>query len=265
MLNDMPAQIVNDMPALVVLAAVEGRSRIQRAVAAMARIYTLPSGLPRGLSKLIRTVARTAQGSPGRPPILFRTTRLRLAHPSQRFPTSWLHSLPTASAFAGSSSVATAVSAGHFTSGPEHRIACALQWQRERGARRSLYALLVRASNSTVGGITGPDHPEWERRPAAILAADVVGCGCARRPMAASSIGFATHHHGCIGGYMSMESVQSELPPQVVFYHLATGHYFSHAHGLVAKLGIADLLKDGPRHARSSPQPLGRTRRRSIA
>ena len=39
-------------------------------------------------------------------------------------------------------------------------------------------------------------------------------------------------------------------PPQVVLYHLATGHYLSHALCLIAKLGIADLLNDGPRHAK---------------
>jgi SAM-dependent methyltransferase len=49
---------------------------------------------------------------------------------------------------------------------------------------------------------------------------------------------------------MSMESMQSGLPPQVALYHLATGHYFSHALGLAAKLGIAEFLKDGPRHAK---------------
>lgn len=37
------------------------------------------------------------------------------------------------------------------------------------------------------------------------------------------------------------------LPPQLVLYHLATGHYFSRAIHLAAKLGVADLLKDGPR------------------
>jgi O-methyltransferase domain/Dimerisation domain len=36
-------------------------------------------------------------------------------------------------------------------------------------------------------------------------------------------------------------------PPPVVLYHLATGHYISRALFLAAKLGIADLLKNGPR------------------
>jgi len=39
------------------------------------------------------------------------------------------------------------------------------------------------------------------------------------------------------------------LPPQMVLYQLAIGHYFSRALSLAAKLGLADLLKDGPRSA----------------
>jgi hypothetical protein len=42
-------------------------------------------------------------------------------------------------------------------------------------------------------------------------------------------------------------SRQAADPPQRVLYHLAAGHYVSHALDLAAKLGIADLLKDGPR------------------
>jgi SAM-dependent methyltransferase len=38
-------------------------------------------------------------------------------------------------------------------------------------------------------------------------------------------------------------------PPQIALYHLATGHYLSHALCLAARLGIADLLNGGPRHA----------------
>jgi hypothetical protein len=38
------------------------------------------------------------------------------------------------------------------------------------------------------------------------------------------------------------------LPPQLVLYQMATGHYVSGALHLAAKLGLADLLKDGPRH-----------------
>lgn len=64
---------------------------------------------------------------------------------------------------------------------------------------------------------------------------------------------------------MSKESTQSELPPQAALYHLATGHFFSQALCLAAKLGIADLLKDGPGMPRISLKPLERTRCRSIA
>ena len=51
MRNDMPAQIVNDMPAPVVPAAAAGKYPIQVVVAAMARTYTHQSSLPRGPSK----------------------------------------------------------------------------------------------------------------------------------------------------------------------------------------------------------------------
>jgi SAM-dependent methyltransferase len=40
----------------------------------------------------------------------------------------------------------------------------------------------------------------------------------------------------------------STLPPPVLLYQLATGHYISHALCVAAKLGIADLMKDGSRH-----------------
>ena len=39
----------------------------------------------------------------------------------------------------------------------------------------------------------------------------------------------------------------SSLPPPILLYQLATGHYISRALFVAAKLGIADLLKDGPR------------------
>ena len=39
------------------------------------------------------------------------------------------------------------------------------------------------------------------------------------------------------------------LPPQLVLYQLATGHYLSNALQLAVKLGIAEHLADGPRHA----------------
>jgi methyltransferase family protein len=56
---------------------------------------------------------------------------------------------------------------------------------------------------------------------------------------------------------MSTEGPQSELPPQIVLYHLATGHYLSHALQLAVKLGIADLLQDGPRQATELAQATG--------
>ncbi len=37
------------------------------------------------------------------------------------------------------------------------------------------------------------------------------------------------------------------LPPGILLYQLSIGHYISHALYVAAKLGIADLLKDGPR------------------
>jgi SAM-dependent methyltransferase len=40
-----------------------------------------------------------------------------------------------------------------------------------------------------------------------------------------------------------------QLPPQAVLYRLAIGHYVSRALGLVAKLGVADVLAAGPRNA----------------
>jgi hypothetical protein len=37
-------------------------------------------------------------------------------------------------------------------------------------------------------------------------------------------------------------------PPGLALYRIGVGHYFSRALALAAKLGVADLLKDGPRH-----------------
>jgi hypothetical protein len=45
-------------------------------------------------------------------------------------------------------------------------------------------------------------------------------------------------------------SERSALPPGIVLYQMAIGHYVSRALYLAAKLGIADLLKDGPRDHR---------------
>jgi hypothetical protein len=39
------------------------------------------------------------------------------------------------------------------------------------------------------------------------------------------------------------------LPPQLLLYQMAIGHYVSHALHLAVKLGIADKLKDGPKAA----------------
>jgi len=46
---------------------------------------------------------------------------------------------------------------------------------------------------------------------------------------------------------MNDTHAESALPPQTVLYQIATGHYFSRALFLVAKLGIPDLLAEGPR------------------
>ena len=48
----------------------------------------------------------------------------------------------------------------------------------------------------------------------------------------------------------------SALPPMLALYWMGIGHYHSRALGLVAKLGLADLLKDGPRDARALAKPL---------
>ena len=45
---------------------------------------------------------------------------------------------------------------------------------------------------------------------------------------------------------MAMTPSQPELPPQLVLYHLATGHYISRALSLAAELKLADLLAQGP-------------------
>ncbi len=41
--------------------------------------------------------------------------------------------------------------------------------------------------------------------------------------------------------------MDTQLPPPGVLYQLATGHYVSHAIYAAAKLGIADLLGQGPK------------------
>jgi hypothetical protein len=56
---------------------------------------------------------------------------------------------------------------------------------------------------------------------------------------------------------MSSEGTQSTLPPQAVLYQLATAHYLSHALNLAAKLGLAELLAHGPRHAKELAEATG--------
>ncbi|TMA81476.1 MAG: methyltransferase [Deltaproteobacteria bacterium] len=53
------------------------------------------------------------------------------------------------------------------------------------------------------------------------------------------------------------DASHATLPPQAVLYQLATGHYVTRALDLVARLGIADLLKDGPRTAEELAAPTG--------
>ncbi len=43
---------------------------------------------------------------------------------------------------------------------------------------------------------------------------------------------------------------QAGLPPSLLLYQMSVGHYVSRALHLAAKLGLADLLNDGPRDAR---------------
>jgi SAM-dependent methyltransferase len=47
---------------------------------------------------------------------------------------------------------------------------------------------------------------------------------------------------------MATDGTKLPLEPQWALHKLVTGHYLSRAIYVVAKLGIADLLKDGPRH-----------------
>src|SRR5262249_30866655 len=56
---------------------------------------------------------------------------------------------------------------------------------------------------------------------------------------------------------MSAQSPASGLPPQVVLYQMASGHYLSHALALAARLGIAEHLADGPRDARQLADATG--------
>jgi precorrin-6B methylase 2 len=52
-------------------------------------------------------------------------------------------------------------------------------------------------------------------------------------------------------------AMTATLAPPIALYQLATGHYISRALCLAAKLDIADLLKDGPRHYRDLAKVTG--------
>jgi hypothetical protein len=56
---------------------------------------------------------------------------------------------------------------------------------------------------------------------------------------------------------MSTERREPALPPQLVLYQLATGHYLSNALHLAAKLGIAELLAGGPRRSTQLAEATG--------
>src|SRR5215469_12902294 len=48
-----------------------------------------------------------------------------------------------------------------------------------------------------------------------------------------------------------MESQNAQAiaePPGLALYRIGIGHYFSRSLALAAKLGVADFMKDGPRH-----------------
>jgi ubiquinone/menaquinone biosynthesis C-methylase UbiE len=53
------------------------------------------------------------------------------------------------------------------------------------------------------------------------------------------------------------EDMEPQLPPPVVLYQLATGHYLSQAIYVAAKLGIADLLANGPERHDALAQATG--------
>ena len=52
-------------------------------------------------------------------------------------------------------------------------------------------------------------------------------------------------------------ATQELPPPPLALYQMAVGHHFSRAIYLAAKLGIADLLKDGPRDCRELAEATG--------
>jgi len=50
-----------------------------------------------------------------------------------------------------------------------------------------------------------------------------------------------------VSGDYGIANTQPTMPPGIVLYQIGIGHYFSRALALAAKLGVADLLNDGPR------------------
>ena len=44
------------------------------------------------------------------------------------------------------------------------------------------------------------------------------------------------------------QTTQEPLPPQLALFQMIAGHYLSRAIYVAAKLGIADLLSNGPQH-----------------
>jgi hypothetical protein len=53
--------------------------------------------------------------------------------------------------------------------------------------------------------------------------------------------------------------MNQQLPPPIALFRMITGYYVSRAIHVVAKLGIADLLSQGPRGVTGSQPPRRRT------
>ena len=64
----------------------------------------------------------------------------------------------------------------------------------------------------------------------------------------------------------SMQTLADDrlLEPQWALHGLVTGHYLSRAIYVAAKLGIADLLKDGPGTSDRKHSPIGASRKQLI-
>jgi predicted O-methyltransferase YrrM len=69
-------------------------------------------------------------------------------------------------------------------------------------------------------------------------------------PLESVSIRERTQTQEAAMGASTAGTQGSGLPPSLALYQMAIGHYFSRALCLAVKLGIADLLKDGPRSYR---------------